>query len=352
MDFQFKIKGRGTSYNPVNRFEKIEFIPEPDDFDVNHNPDTTYFYDNSKKIITYNDSPDIIFDASINPYRGCEHGCVYCYARPTHEYFGLSAGLDFETKIFVKKNAPELLRKELNSPKWIPKPLAISGVTDCYQQAEKHFRITRKCLEVLTEFRNPVCIVTKNYLVTSDLDILKNLAEFNCISVIISITTLDAELSGKLEPRASRPSYRLKAIQKLAKNGIPTMVLIAPVIPGLTDHEIPKIVEQSVNAGATQAGFVVLRLPYGVKDLFKKSLEQHYPYRKNKVIHRIESVRNGKLSSTEFFSRLKGDGIFAEQIKNMFNVSCKKAGILGNNIKLDVSHFRRISFHQPYLFEF
>ena len=341
MDFQFKIKGRGTSLNPQNRFEKIDYIPEIEELDLTDRPKTEYYKDSTKKLITYNDSPDIPFKASINPYRGCEHGCIYCFARPNHEYLGLSAGLDFETKIFVKENAPELLKDELNSKKWIPQPVAISGVTDCYQQAEKHFKITRNCLEVFLEFKNPVGIVTKNYLVTRDIDILKKLSEYNCVHVVLSITTLDSGLCQKMEPRASHPTYRLKAIEKLAENGIPVMVLIAPVIPGLNDHEIPKIIKKSVEAGATQAGYVMLRLPYGVKSLFSKWLEIHYPDRVNKIMHRIESVRDGKLNSSDYFERMKGKGVFSEQIKEIFNISCKKYGLNKKSTVLEVKHFKR-----------
>lgn len=345
-----KIKGRGTAKNPVNRFEKIDFVPAEEEIGNFNKPKTVFYKDKTKKIITYNSSPDIPFEASINPYRGCEHGCIYCYARPNHEYLGLSAGLDFETKIFVKENAPILLRKELLAKKWIPRPIAISGVTDCYQPCEKHFQITRECLRVLSEFRNPAGIVTKNYLITRDIDILKELSQFSGAYVAISITTLDPELARKMEPRASQPSYRLKAIEKLTENGIPVMVLIAPVIPGLTDHEIPKIIEQSVNSGASGAGYVMLRLPHGVKELFSDWINNHYPDRKNKIIHRIESVRNGKLNSTEFFNRMKGEGVFADQIKNMFNLSCKKAGISKNNFNFNCTQFRRPTENQLEMF--
>lgn len=345
-----KIKGRGTSSNPVNRFERIDFVPAEEEYENLTKPKTLFFRDNTRKLITFNNSPDIPFEASINPYRGCEHGCVYCYARPNHEYLGLSAGLDFETKIFVKQNAPALLRKELSSKKWIPKPIAISGVTDCYQPAEKHFKITRECLEVLANFKNPAGIVTKNYLVTRDIDILSKLAEFNGVHVVISVTTLDSELARKMEPRASQPLYRLKAIEKLSENGIPVMVLIAPVIPGLTDHEIPKIIKSASDAGATGAGYVMLRLPYGVKDLFSDWLDENYPDRKNKVLHRIESVRDGKLNSKEFYKRMKGEGIFAEQVKKIFELSCRKHGFDKNRFSFDCSKFRRASENQLEMF--
>ncbi len=300
-----KIKGRGSSFNPANRFDKIDFIPDEEFYKDETKPKTEFFKDTAKTIIAYNSSPDINFEASINPYRGCEHGCVYCYARPNHEHLGLSAGLDFETKIFVKENAPELLKKELSSKKWKPQTIAMSGVTDCYQPCEKHFEITRRCLEILNEFSNPVGIVTKNHMVTRDIDILKELAEINAAVVMISITTLDSTLARLMEPRTSQPELRLKAIKQLTENGIPVGVLVAPVIPGLTDHEIPQIIEKAVEAGAKYAGYVMLRLPFGVKDIFTNWLEQHYPGKKSKVLNRVMSVRDGKLYVPEFFNRQK-----------------------------------------------
>ncbi len=334
-----KIKGRGSSFNPANRFDKIDFIPDEEFYKDETKPKTEFFKDTSKTIITYNTSPDINFEASINPYRGCEHGCVYCYARPNHEHLGLSAGLDFETKIFVKENAPELLKKELSSKKWKPQTIAISGVTDCYQPCEKHFEITRRCLEILNEFSNPVGIVTKNHMVTRDIDILKELAEINAAVVMISITTLDSTLARLMEPRTSQPQLRLKAIKQLTENGIPVGVLIAPVIPGLTDHEIPKIIEKAVEAGAEYAGYVMLRLPFGVKDIFTSWLEQHYPGKKSKVLNRVMSVRDGKLYSPQFFNRQKGEGVFAEQVAKMFEIACRKNGIDKNRVNLSTDKF-------------
>ena len=345
-----KIKGRGSAENPLNRFDKIEYVPEAEEAESGIKPITTFYKDTTKSIITYNNSPDIGFDASINPYRGCEHGCIYCYARQSHEYLGLSGGLDFETKIFVKENASKLLRKELASKKWKPKPIAISGVTDCYQPAEKHFKLTRSCLKVLNEFRNPVGIVTKNFLITRDIDVLQKLSEFNGIIVAISITTLDSKLARFMEPRTSQPFLRLRAIEKLTENGIPTMVLIAPVIPGLTDHEIPKIIESSVNAGAIQAGYVMLKLPFGVKELFENWLERHFPERKNKVLNRIKSIRGGKLNNPEFFKRQAGEGIFAEQVRKMYTVSCKKAGIYNKRLDLNIDSFVNPDIKQLNLF--
>src|SRR5512143_638830 len=233
-------RGRGTPENPPNRFERLAYLPileSPDD--VDGAVKTQYLKDASRSVITFNDSPDVGFDASINPYRGCEHGCSYCYARPFHEYLGFSAGLDFETKILVKEDAPELLRKELASPKWRPRIVAISGVTDAYQPIERKLQLTRRCLEVLAEFRNPVIIVTKNQLVTRDIDLLRELASFDAAAVCVSVTSLDADLARVMEPRTSSPANRLEAIQALAEAGIPVRVLVAPTIPGLTDHAMP-----------------------------------------------------------------------------------------------------------------
>jgi DNA repair photolyase len=345
------VRGRGSASNPKNRFESIERIPEPpDDSDETSSPHTQFFTDNSKSIIAYNDSPDVGFDASVNAYRGCEHGCVYCYARPTHEYLGFSSGLDFETKIMVKEDAPELLRKELSSPKWKPQLLAMSGVTDCYQPAEKKYQLTRRLLEVLLEFRNPVVIVTKNYLVTRDIDILSELARYQCAGVTISLTTLDPKLSAVMEPRASTPERRLAAIKVLSEAGIPVGYLQAPMIPGLTDSEAPAIAQAAVQAGASFAGYVALRLPFAVKSLFEQWLEQHFPDRKEKILNRIRSIRGGKLNDPNFKSRMRGDGIFAEQMAELFQLARKKAGINQRWPELTTKHFRGPSGSQLDLF--
>lgn len=246
-----KLKGRGAGSNPLNRFEKLEFEIAEEELGNEKKPKTLFYNDTSKSIITYNDSPDTGFDAGINPYRGCEHGCVYCYARPTHEFLGLSAGIDFETQIFVKQNAPELLRNELGKKKWKPQTVAISGNTDCYQPAEKHFKITRKCLEVLLDYRNPVGLITKNHLITRDIELLKEFSSFNAVLAVISVTTLDEKLAGLMEPRTSRPFLRLKAIEELTNAGIPVMVLVAPVIPGLTDHVCQKLLKPLLMQGPT-----------------------------------------------------------------------------------------------------
>jgi DNA repair photolyase len=344
--------GRGASFNPPNRFEKLAYEIDPEEIgDGQSAPKTQYLRDTSKSIISYNDSPDIPFDASINPYRGCEHGCIYCYARPTHEFLGFSAGLDFETRILVKEDAPELLRDELSSSKWKPQVLVMSGVTDPYQPIESRLQITRRCLEVLAEFRNPVGIVTKNHLVTRDIDVLKRMAEFNAISVSVSVTTLDARLAHVMEPRTSPPERRLKAIEELAAAGIPTGVMVAPVIPGLTDHELPSIVRAAARAGATQAGYVVLRLPYAVADLFENWLSAHFRDRKKKVLDHIRDLRDGKLNDPAFKSRMKGKGVYADQIRSMFTLACRKAGMSSSRPALSAEHFRRPAGQQPSLFE-
>jgi DNA repair photolyase len=349
---QNPIHGRGTPENPPNRFERLVYLRDPESIDPEEpSPKTQFLRDVSKSLITYNDSPDVGFEASINPYRGCEHGCIYCYARPYHEYLGFSSGLDFETKILVKENAPELLRKELASTRWQPKVLAISGVTDPYQPIERKLQLTRRCLEVLAEFRNPVVIVTKNELVTRDIDLLKELASFDAAAVCVSVTTLDAELARVMEPRTSTPANRLEAIHTLAEAGVPVRVLVAPVIPGLTDHETPSIIKAAAKAGASHAGYVVVRLPLGVGDLFEGWLEEHFPDRKRKVLNRIREMRGGKLNDPNFGSRMKGEGVFADQIKSMFKLACRKSGIEGGGLELSISAFRRPSGPQLSLFE-
>ncbi len=349
---QFPIHGRGSTGNPPNRFEPIAYEPDPENNDADGPaPRTQFFKDFSRSIIAHNDSPDVGFEASINPYRGCEHGCIYCYARPTHEYFGLSAGLDFETKIFVKEDAPELLRKELSSPRWQPQTVCISGVTDPYQPIERRLELTRRCLEVFAEFRNPVGIVTKNHLVTRDIDVLAELARHDAAAVFLSVTTLDAELARVLEPRASQPSGRLAAIRELTQAGIPTGVMVAPVIPGLTDHEMPAIIAAAAEAGACSAGYVTLRLPYAVAPLFENWLGQHYPDRREKVLSRIRSLRDGRLNDPRFGTRMKGEGIFADMIKDMFQMACRKAGLDGHGPKLSRAAFRRPQGTQGLLFD-
>jgi DNA repair photolyase len=341
------IHGRGASWNPANRFEKLHV--DVNDFDVTDvDPDeserprreTQFFRDGTKTIINRNNSPDVGFETSLNPYRGCEHGCIYCYARPTHEYLGFSAGLDFESKIMVKTNAPELLRAELERPSWKPQVLVMSGVADPYQPVEKKLRITRGCLEALAKFRNPVAIITKNRLVTRDADLLHELANYNAVAVNISVTSLDPKLQRVLEPRTSSPQARLDTISQLRAAGIPVGVMVAPVIPGLTDHEVPKILERCARAGARFAGYTIVRLPWAVAPLFEHWLEEHFPDRKEKVMGRIRHLRGVRLNNSEWHTRMTGEGIFAEQIASLFEVGCRRAGI-GERPKLSADGFRR-----------
>ena len=336
------MQGRGASWNPKNRFETLEYVRDeeaaPED-EVRR--ETRFLRDPTRKIITTNDSPDVGFEASVNPYRGCEHGCSYCFARPTHEYLGFSAGLDFETRILVKEDAPLLLREELSSKSWEPKVVAMSGVTDPYQPVERKLRLTRGCLQVLAEFRNPVALLTKNHLVTRDADHLAELASFDAARVFLSITTLDAKLAGVMEPRASRPELRLEAISALATAGVPVGVMVAPTVPGLTDHEMPAILEAARNAGARWAGFVVLRLPWTVAPLFEKWLEEHFPDRKERVLNRVRDLRGGRLYDSTWRTRQRGEGIFAETIQAMFDVSCRRLGLNEEEAVLSTASFRR-----------
>jgi DNA repair photolyase len=346
------IPTRGAADNPPNRFERIQL-----ERDVDWNPEedplprTQLLKDYTRTIITRNDSPDVGFEASINPYRGCEHGCIYCYARPTHEYLGFSSGLDFETKIMVKENAPALLREELSSRRWRPQILAMSGVTDPYQPVERRLKITRGCLEVLAEFRNPVCIITKNQLVTRDIDLLGELARHRAAVVFVSLTTLDSDLRKVMEPRTSPPAARLATITALSQAGIPTGVLLAPVIPGLTDHEIPALLEAGVQAGASFAGYVALRLPHAVAPLFEQWLTAHFPEKKDKVLNRLRAMRHGKLYYAGYGERMRGEGIFADQIESLFDVARRKAGITGDGPKLSTESFRGPANPQLSLFD-
>jgi len=336
------MKGRGATWNPQNRFEKLEYVRDEDaPLAEDESPRTVYLRDPTRTIIATNDSPDVGFEASVNPYRGCEHGCIYCFARPSHEYLGFSAGLDFETKILVKEDAPALLREELNSKKWEPKVVVMSGVTDPYQPVERRLGITRGCLAVLAEFRNPVAIITKNHLVTRDADILADLASDNAARVFISITTLDAKLGRVMEPRTSSPELRLEAVSTLAAAGVPVGVMVAPTIPGLTDHEMPNILAAAKKAGAKWAGFVVLRLPWAVAPLFEKWLEENFPDRKDKVLNRIRDLRGGKLYDAKWGVRGRGTGVFAEQIEALFDVSCRRLGLNEEDRELSTASFRR-----------
>jgi DNA repair photolyase len=348
-------QGRGTSLNTDNRFEKMSYRTSEDGFTYTHesydeegneeplgpSPRTQFFKDATRSILTKNDSPDVGFTYGINPYRGCEHGCAYCYARPTHEYLGMSAGLDFESKIIVKENAPELLRNELMAKKWKPEAITISGNTDCYQPVERKLQITRRCLEVLAEFRNPVAIITKNRLVTRDKDILAELARDNAAKVFISVTTLDPKLCGKLEPRTSRPQARLQAVRELTDAGIPVGVMMAPIIPGLTDHEIPNIIAAAKEAGAVSAYYTIVRLPLSVEPIFVNWVKENVPERAEKIIHQIQSLRGGKMYQSDFGSRMRGEGVLADHIKQFFELNCRRHGLNEKRTELSTHAFRR-----------
>jgi len=340
------IKGRGSQFNLPNRFEEIHLdhsehdeIPA-DEFGEEEKKIPTLFYnDHSKSILVKNNSPDLGLGYSINPYRGCEHGCIYCYARPTHEYLGFSAGLDFETKIMVKKDAAELLEKEFRKKSWVPQSVFFSGNTDCYQPAEKKLEITRKCLEVFLKFRNPVSVITKNALVQRDIDILKELSKLNLIRVVISITTLKKELQRKMEPRTSSPSMRLQTIEFMADNGISTAVNVAPIIPGLTDEEIPSILKAASERGAKLAGRVMLRLPHSVKELFTDWIGREFPDRADKILNRIRDLHGGKLYDSSFGTRLTGEGKWAETVQRIFETNCNKYHLNKEKIPLNTHLF-------------
>jgi len=336
------IRGRGAPENPVNRFEKIAYEPDPEMRDEEQPaPRTSFFRDSTRRVISTNDSPDVGFTHSLNPYRGCEHGCIYCFARPFHEYLGLSAGLDFETKIFVKEEAPALLRRELMAKSWKPTAVGMSGVTDPYQPVERRLQLTRRCLEVMAEFRNPVGIVTKNHLVTRDIDHLSELAGHGAAAVHISLTTLDEKLQRVMEPRTSAPRLRLEAIRRLSDAGVPVGVLLAPIIPGMTDHEIPALLKAAAEAGARSAGFIPLRLPHAVAGLFERWLETHFPDRKEKVLGRIREIRGGALYDSRFGVRMRGEGVYADHMLALFQTSRRRYGLDAERKPLSTEAFRR-----------
>jgi DNA repair photolyase len=311
------LRGRGASWNPPNRFERLhvdrEGWTDPDD----PAPQTMLLEDATRSILAHNDAPDVGFDVGINPYRGCSHGCAYCYARP----------LDFESRILVKRKADELLRRALSSRSWRPRVIGLSGNTDAYQPAERRLRITRRCLEVLADFKNPVAIVTKSYLVTRDVDLLQELARHHAVAVVLSVTTLRKELQSTLEPRASTPARRLGAIRVLADAGIPVGVNVAPVIPGLTDHEVPDILRASADAGASFANYILLRLPHGVKEIFDDWLARHAPESREKVLNRVRAMRKGRLYDARYAVRGRGEGPWADQLASLFRVTRARFGL-------------------------
>ncbi|MBH5322786.1 PA0069 family radical SAM protein [Aurantiacibacter sediminis] len=296
-----------------------------------------------KTILSFNQSPDIFFDRSINAYRGCEHGCVYCFARPTHAYHDLSPGLDFETKLFAKPDAPRLLRETLARPKYVPKPIAMGTNTDPYQPIEKRYRITRQLLEICLECRHPVTITTKSDRVLQDLDLLKEMAQQELVAVAISVTSLDPALSGKLEPRAAAPHKRMAALGQLAENGIPTHCSIAPIIPAITDCFMEEIIQEAASAGVGSIGWIPLRLPHEVAPLFREWLDVHFPDRAAKVMSIVRSIRNGRDNDPHFFSRLRPSGVWAELFRTRFRVACRKNNVKKQNFYLETGNFRRPS---------
>ncbi|MEZ6123109.1 MAG: PA0069 family radical SAM protein [Planctomycetaceae bacterium] len=337
----------GSQIDPPNRFAKTQHIPDADLLDWDDeflrsqtNRQIEYLPDQSRSIISENQSPDVPFRYSLNPYRGCIHGCAYCYARPGHEYLGFSAGLDFETKIVVKHDAPQLLKEFLAKPDWKAEQIAFSGVTDCYQPAEREFQLTRQCLQVALECRQPVGIVTKNALVIRDLDLLSQMAALNLVHVFVSITTLDPALARDLEPRTSIPHARLRAIRLLSEAGVPVGVMTAPVIPGLNDSELPAVLQAASAAGAKSAGYILLRLPLSVEPVFQEWLQRCRPSFADKVLNRIRETRSGQLSSGDFGTRMRGTGQIADQIQSLFQLFRRKHGLDQSLPAQDHTQFR------------
>lgn len=334
-------RGRGAVRNLTGRFEALTHHRADDGWEVQEQTvvKTQVLDDHPRKIITRNQSPDVPFDRSINPYKGCEHGCVYCFARPTHTYLGLSAGLDFESRIFAKPNAAQLLENELRKPGYIPATIAIGTNTDPYQPIEKERRIMRSILEVLDAYSHPVAIVTKGGLVTRDTDILGRMARRGLAKVALSLTTLDPNLSRRMEPRASAPQVRLRSIGALARAGVPTGFMMAPIIPALNDHEIEKIVESGARAGATWCSFVALRLPREVSPLFRDWLDEHYPARAHRIMAQVREMHGGKDYDSDWGKRMKGEGVYANLIARRFEAAMKRHDLRRRLVPLDCSRF-------------
>ncbi|HKD47018.1 MAG TPA: PA0069 family radical SAM protein [Rhizomicrobium sp.] len=343
------LRGRGALSNHVGRYEKQTRVLVDDGWDDGWRAEdetppplrTEVIHDATRTIIARNTSPDISFDRSINPYRGCEHGCIYCFARPTHAYLGMSPGIDFESRILVKPNAAELLAKELSAPGYVPRTMALGTNTDPYQPLEKKMRITRSILEVLRDFRHPVGIVTKSPLILRDIDILSEMAEMGLAKAAISVTTLDRKLARAMEPRAGTPARRLQAIAGLSEAGIPTGVMFAPAIPALNDHEMEAVLAAAVDAGARSAGYVLLRLPLEIKDLFREWLHAQVPGRAKHVMALVRSMRGGKDYDSQWNTRMKGTGPYAEMMARRFHLAVKKLGLNQPSKSLVINSFRR-----------
>jgi DNA repair photolyase len=344
--------GRGSDSNPANRFDALRVEQDQDAWVEDDSPrlKTVFLRDDSQSILAKNDAEDLSFDYGLNPYRGCEHGCSYCYARTYHEYLGFSAGLDFESKIVVKENAPALLAAALAKPGYKVGKISMSGVTDCYQPVERKLELTRGCLGVLADFRNPVVIITKNALVTRDIDHLEKLADYRAVAVYLSVTTLDPNLARILEPRASSPRARLGAIRELADAGVLAGVSVAPMIPGLNDSELPAILEAVAAHGGKFAMYSVVRLPGAVKEVFAGWLDRHQPMAKEKVLGRIRSFHDGRLNSTSPGVRNRGSGEASKQLNALFHACCRKYGLSPKVPELDHNAFRRVTPGQGELF--
>ncbi len=344
------IKGRGAADNPQGRFEKLIRSRHEGD-EVQSRPETVITLQQARSIIARNDSPDLPFSQSINPYQGCEHGCIYCYARPSHAYLGLSPGLDFETRLFAKENAAELLRKELSHPNYRCELISLGANTDPYQPIERERRITRDILEVLWEFRHPVGIVTKGSLIERDLEVLAAMAQEDLVHVFVSIGTLDGEIARTLEPRAAAPYRRVETIRRLSARGVPCGTLVAPIVPFLNDKDMETVLEAVSEAGARMAGYTLLRLPWEVRDLFKDWLVRHYPLKAEHIMARIRDMRGGRDNDPEFGSRMKGEGKYAELIRSRFTIACTRLGLnTGERNRLDTTKFRRPGPRQSSLF--
>lgn len=329
-----RLVGRGTSLNILNRFERVHVAPDFSDNEFDGEEEsarrkvaTEYFIDATGSVVSENNSSDLPFRYSINPYRGCAHGCSYCYARPWHEYLGLSAGLDFETKIIVKPDAPQLFRKWLARPSYVCEPVNLSGVTDPYQPAERKFRITRGCLQVAMDCRQPMYLITKNAMVTRDLELLGDLADQGLVRVVFSVTSHDQSLIRVMEPQTSSPAARLRAIEELSRRGIPVAVNVAPIIPGLNDHEVPEILRAAAGSGALAASYTVLRLDGAVKTVFLDWLQRHFPDRRDKIMDRVRALHDGNLHDRRMGKRMRGTGVWAEAIRTTFKTFSRRYGL-------------------------
>lgn len=339
--------GRAAGVQPANRYERVNRVDdfeqldaEAPEADPERRVPTQFWPDQSQSLLSENSSPDVPFRWSINPYRGCEHGCAYCYARPSHEQLGFSAGLDFETQILVKHQAAAILRRELCQPRWQGELISLSGNTDCYQPAERQFRLTRACLEVTIEARQAVGVITKNTLVVRDLDLLAPHAERRLAHVLVSLTTLDQELARRMEPRTGTPAARLETIRRLAAAGIPVQVMVAPIIPGLNDQELPAVLAAAREAGAQAAGYLLVRLPHTVEPVFSEWLTRNYPDRAERVVALVRSTRDGAMSDSQFGRRHRGQGPYAAQIRQTFEVFARKLGLARGLPELDLTQFR------------